>query len=148
MISNDYYSEELHGPHEVYELGNFLLEGGETLPNARLLYKTHGKLNASKDNAILFPHMWSGTPKAMEIEDIKETVDHHTTDLAGTQVRAQQFEVGRRLRVLVVRGLSRAGIVSPGESFGAGGEGYFRVALVPTLEQIEQAIAAWERITW
>ena len=67
MISNDYYSEELHGPHEVYELGNFLLEGGETLPNARLLYKTHGKLNASKDNAILFPHMWSGTPKAMEI---------------------------------------------------------------------------------
>jgi succinyldiaminopimelate transaminase len=39
-------------------------------------------------------------------------------------------------------------IVSPGESFGAGGEGYFRLALVPTLEQIEQAIAAWERITW
>jgi acetylornithine aminotransferase len=39
-------------------------------------------------------------------------------------------------------------VVSPGESFGAGGEGYFRVALVPTLEQIEQAIAAWERITW
>jgi aspartate/methionine/tyrosine aminotransferase len=38
-------------------------------------------------------------------------------------------------------------LVSPGESFGAGGEGYFRLALVPTLEQIEQAIAVWERIT-
>jgi succinyldiaminopimelate transaminase len=37
-------------------------------------------------------------------------------------------------------------VVSPGESFGAGGEGYFRLALVPSLEQIEQAIAAWERV--
>jgi len=39
-------------------------------------------------------------------------------------------------------------IVSPGESFGAGGEGYFRMALVPTLEQIDSAIAVWERITF
>jgi succinyldiaminopimelate transaminase len=37
-------------------------------------------------------------------------------------------------------------VVSPGESFGAGGEGYFRIALVPSLEEIEQAIAVWERI--
>jgi succinyldiaminopimelate transaminase len=38
-------------------------------------------------------------------------------------------------------------VVSPGESFGAGGEGYFRMALVPSLEQIEHAIAAWERLS-
>jgi acetylornithine aminotransferase len=38
-------------------------------------------------------------------------------------------------------------VVSPGESFGVGGEGYFRMALVPSLEQIEQAIHAWERVT-
>ncbi len=37
-------------------------------------------------------------------------------------------------------------VVSPGESFGAGGEGYFRLALVPSLEDIEGAIAIWERI--
>jgi aspartate/methionine/tyrosine aminotransferase len=37
-------------------------------------------------------------------------------------------------------------IVSPGESFGPGGEGYFRLALVPTLEQIERAIAVWSRL--
>ncbi|HEV7666658.1 MAG TPA: succinyldiaminopimelate transaminase [Chloroflexota bacterium] len=37
-------------------------------------------------------------------------------------------------------------VVSPGDSFGAGGEGYFRIALVPSLPQIEQAIATWERI--
>src|SRR5215471_10881108 len=39
-------------------------------------------------------------------------------------------------------------VVSPGESFGAGGEGYFRLALVPSLEQIEQAIAAWEKVSF
>ena len=38
-------------------------------------------------------------------------------------------------------------VVSPGESFGAGGEGYFRVALVPPLEQIDRAIAVWETIS-
>jgi len=43
------------------------LESGITLPNARIAYKTHGTLNAAKDNVVLFPHMWSGTPKAMEI---------------------------------------------------------------------------------
>jgi acetylornithine aminotransferase len=42
--------------------------------------------------------------------------------------------------------LAQGIVVSPGESFGAGGEGYFRLALVPSLEEIEQAIAAWERI--
>jgi aspartate/methionine/tyrosine aminotransferase len=37
-------------------------------------------------------------------------------------------------------------VVSPGESFGADGEGYFRLALVPSLPEIEQAIAVWEEI--
>jgi homoserine O-acetyltransferase len=67
MIENEYYSEEVHGPHETFELGDFELESGITLPDAKLTYKTHGRLNHAKDNVILFPHMWSGTPKAMEI---------------------------------------------------------------------------------
>lgn len=66
MMKNEYYSEEVHGKHETFELGNFFLEMGETLRNAKLLYKTHGKLNANKDNVILFPHMWSGTSSSME----------------------------------------------------------------------------------
>ena len=37
-------------------------------------------------------------------------------------------------------------VASPGETFGAGGEGYFRLALVPSLEQIEHAIGVWETI--
>lgn len=67
MSENEYYSEEIHGEHYSYELGNFKLEMGETLRNCRLKYKTHGKLNEKKDNAILFPHMWSGTSQSMEI---------------------------------------------------------------------------------
>ena len=35
-------------------------------------------------------------------------------------------------------------IVSPGSSFGPGGEGYFRVALVPSLDECREAIARWE----
>jgi aspartate/methionine/tyrosine aminotransferase len=35
-------------------------------------------------------------------------------------------------------------VVSPGESFGQGGEGYFRLALVPTLDHIERAINQWD----
>src|SRR5215472_18734768 len=67
MSKADYYSEEGHGPHEYLELGNFNLESGLTLPNAKLAFKTQGTLNKAKDNVILFPHMWSGTSKSMEI---------------------------------------------------------------------------------
>jgi homoserine O-acetyltransferase len=67
MSKNDYYSEVAHGPHEIFELGNYQLESGITLPNARIAYKTRGTLSAAKENVVLFPHMWSGTPKAMEI---------------------------------------------------------------------------------
>ena len=36
--------------------------------------------------------------------------------------------------------LERGVVVSPGRAFGAGGEGYIRLALVPTLEECEQAV--------
>jgi LL-diaminopimelate aminotransferase len=35
-------------------------------------------------------------------------------------------------------------VVAPGSSFGPGGEGYVRVALVPDPEQCLQAIERWE----
>ncbi len=38
-------------------------------------------------------------------------------------------------------------IVAPGSSFGPGGEGFFRVALVPGLDECEEAIARWEHLT-
>jgi len=41
-------------PHEFADLGEF--EGGGKIPNLRMSYVTHGKLNTAKDNAILFMH--------------------------------------------------------------------------------------------
>ena len=38
-------------------------------------------------------------------------------------------------------------IVAPGSSFGAGGEGYIRVALVPGLEECRRAIERWEELS-
>ena len=38
-------------------------------------------------------------------------------------------------------------VVAPGRSFGAGGEGYVRVAFVPGLEECRRAIGRWERIS-
>lgn len=67
MAISDYYSDEVHGKHEYLDLGGFPLQSGYTLPNARLAYKTHGTLNEAKDNAVLFPHMYSGTSASMEM---------------------------------------------------------------------------------
>lgn len=65
MLDNEYYTQDQHGPYEFYSLGDFQLESGETLQNAQLAYAIHGKLNAAKDNAILFAIMFSGTSKNM-----------------------------------------------------------------------------------
>jgi homoserine O-acetyltransferase len=43
-------------PHQFADLGEFEFEGGGKIPNLRMSYVTHGKLNAAKDNAILFMH--------------------------------------------------------------------------------------------
>lgn len=66
MVVNEYYSQELHGPYALFELGDFRLESGEKLKQARLAYSVHGELNEAKDNAILFTIMFSGTSKSME----------------------------------------------------------------------------------
>ena len=61
----DYYTAEVQGPHEHFELGPYTLDSGDTLPGARLAYRTFGSLNAAKDNAVLVPHMYSGTSASM-----------------------------------------------------------------------------------
>jgi len=50
----------------VFELGDLRLESGVTLPNAKLGYKTHGRLNADKSNVILYP-----TPYPAQHSDIE-----------------------------------------------------------------------------
>ena len=66
-IENDYYSKEVHGPFEHFSMEAFELEEGETLRNCEIAYTTFGELNDAKDNAVLFPHMYSGTSKDMEM---------------------------------------------------------------------------------
>lgn len=62
----DYYSQDLHGPFEHFDLGDFELESGEKIRNLRLAYATFGRLAPDKSNVILFPTWFSGTSKILE----------------------------------------------------------------------------------
>ena len=66
MINNSYYSQEVHGPYELHDIGNLELEEGGTIRGCQLAYATFGTLNAAKDNAILIPTWYSGTNKIIE----------------------------------------------------------------------------------
>ena len=66
MINNSYYSQDVHGPYELHDIGNLDLEEGGTIRGCKLAYATFGTLNAAKDNAILVPTWYSGTNKIME----------------------------------------------------------------------------------
>ena len=66
MINNSYYSQDVHGPYELHDIGNLDLEEGGTIRGCTLAYATFGSLNAAKDNAILVPTWYSGTNKIME----------------------------------------------------------------------------------
>jgi homoserine O-acetyltransferase len=43
----------------LFDLGNFVLQSGTTLHEAKLAFKTHGRLNAEKSNAIVYPTPYS-----------------------------------------------------------------------------------------
>ena len=46
-----------------------------------------------------------------------------------------------------LRLLEKGIVVAPGQAFGAGGEGYVRVALVPSVDECEEAVVVWEELT-
>lgn len=66
MMENQFYTPEHHGEYETYNLGDFELTRGGTLPDCKLAYATYGELNAARDNAILFPVMFSGTSGSLK----------------------------------------------------------------------------------
>ena len=66
MITNPFYSQDVHGPYELHDIGDLALEEGGTLRGCQLACATFGTLNAAKDNAILVPTWYSGTNKIME----------------------------------------------------------------------------------
>src|SRR5215813_14851830 len=48
------------------QLGDFKLEGGEVIRDCRIGYRTFGKLNAAKSNAVLLPTWASGTTEQLK----------------------------------------------------------------------------------
>lgn len=48
---------------KIFELGDFQLQKGAVLPAARLGYLTLGELSAAKDNVIVCPTWFTGTPQ-------------------------------------------------------------------------------------
>jgi homoserine O-acetyltransferase/O-succinyltransferase len=66
MIENSYYSQDVHGPYELYDIGRLDLEDGDTIRGCKLAYATFGMLNAARDNAVLMPTWYSGTNKILE----------------------------------------------------------------------------------
>jgi len=55
MAKNPYYTQEFHGPHEVVDIGDFLLEEGITIRGCQIAYATLGSPSPAKDNVILMP---------------------------------------------------------------------------------------------
>ena len=53
--------------HLTYEAPGFALQGGETLPMARLAYRTLGALSSNRDNVVLIPSWYSGTHREAEL---------------------------------------------------------------------------------
>lgn len=74
MIANEFYESSTQGNFELFNLGDLLLESGETLRGAKLAYRTFGTLNADKSNVILVTTWFSGTGKVME--DVYVGEDH------------------------------------------------------------------------
>jgi homoserine O-acetyltransferase/O-succinyltransferase len=46
--------------YDLFDLGDFKLRSGVTLPGAKLAYKTFGVLSAATDNVIIFPCAYNG----------------------------------------------------------------------------------------
>jgi homoserine O-acetyltransferase/O-succinyltransferase len=51
---------------QLAEIGNFKLESGEVIRDCRIGYRTFGKLNRDKSNAILFPTWAGGTSEQLQ----------------------------------------------------------------------------------
>ena len=66
MLKNDFYTKENHQEYEVFNLGDFALTRGGSLPDCKIAYATLGTLNPARDNAILFPVMFSGTSGSLQ----------------------------------------------------------------------------------
>ena len=47
--------------YQSYSLGDFSLQSGVVLPDAKLVYKTYGKLNSAANNVVVLPTFYTGS---------------------------------------------------------------------------------------
>ena len=47
------------GDYHVFEAGDVTLQSGVVFPSLRLAYQTYGRLNAAKENVIVYPTSFS-----------------------------------------------------------------------------------------
>src|ERR1700751_3411284 len=66
MTESAYYSQDVHGPFTLHDIGDLVLEEGGTIPGCQLAVASFGSLNAVRDNVILVPTWYSGTSKIIE----------------------------------------------------------------------------------
>ncbi|MCS6967684.1 MAG: hypothetical protein RMJ44_00835 [Cytophagales bacterium] len=57
---------ELQAQQRFFEAGDFQLENGQVIKQCRIGYRTLGKLNWGRTNAILFPAYFTGTSEALQ----------------------------------------------------------------------------------
>ena len=52
--------------YDVFDLGHIELQSGDVLSEAKLAYRTYGRLNAAKNNVIVLPTFYTGTHRRNE----------------------------------------------------------------------------------
>lgn len=66
---------------KISNFGNYELKNGEVLQNTRIGYQTYGKLNANRDNTILFATWYAGTGEDLKPyigrESMLDTTKYH-----------------------------------------------------------------------
>ena len=73
-------------------------------------------------------------------------LDHLPTDTSLYLWIAVPKAFARDDEAYAVRLMEQGIIVAPGRSFGPGGEGYIRIALVPGVDECREAVRIWERL--
>ena len=133
----------------------FLAGDRDVIASLRAL-RSHPGVASAEFIAPVAAAAWSDDAHAAERREIfRAKRDRFLRFFAAHGLAADASEATLYLWVRVPAGESSAGyalrlleegiVVAPGTAFGAG-EGYVRVALVPTLEECEAAVEAWARV--
>ena len=76
VVIQNIYSQPLTGKKQQYAtIGDFLLESGQEIIECKIGYRTYGKLNEKRSNAIIYPTAGGSTTYMMELFGAGREVD-------------------------------------------------------------------------